>query len=211
MKTWITLATCITVSVLSLGICRVVNAQDAPPRPRVQLASPSSVPPAQTVELAQRDVKTETSTQKVETFKKEILEPAANPKTANPLSRSSQKFDLSFEDLKFEMEKGGAFDRTMLTDEINSYHGNVVSIRGFIRPANKQSGLTKFVFVRDNKECCFGPGAALYDCVLVRLKKGLDTEYTVRPVTIEGKFALKEYRVDGKAWSIYRMTDTKVK
>jgi hypothetical protein len=123
-----------------------------------------------------------------------------------------KKFDLSFDDLTFEMEKGGEFERTMLTEKINSYHGNTIKIRGFIRPSFSQSGLTKFIFVRDNKECCFGPGAAIFDCILVRLKKGLDTDYTVRPVTIEGTFALKTYNgPDGKVWSIYRMTDTVVR
>ncbi len=125
---------------------------------------------------------------------------------------SPQEFDLTFDDLKFEMEKGDDFDRTMLTEEINSYHGATIKVRGYIRPSFSQSGLTKFIFVRDNKECCFGPGAAIYDCVLVRLKKGLETEFTVRPVTIEGTFALKEYKgPDGKVWSIYRMTDVEIK
>ena len=121
-------------------------------------------------------------------------------------------FDLTFDNLKFEMEKGGKFDRSMLTPEINSYHNGTVRLRGYIRPSFSQTGLTKFIFVRDNKECCFGPGAAIYDCVLVRLEKGKKTNYTVRPVTIEGKFSLKEYKgPDGNVWSIYRMTDVNVK
>lgn len=123
-----------------------------------------------------------------------------------------KKYELTFDNLKFDMEKGGDFDRSMLTPKINSYNNSIVRLRGYIRPSFSQSGLTKFIFVRDNKECCFGPGAAIYDCVLVRLAKGLETDFTVRPVTIEGKFSLKEYKgPDGKVWSIYRMSDTKVK
>jgi hypothetical protein len=126
--------------------------------------------------------------------------------------QTPKTFELTFDNLKFEMEKGGDFDRSMLTPEINSYNNSTVSLRGFIRPSFSQSGLTKFIFVRDNKECCFGPGAAIYDCVLVKLAKGLETDFTVRPVTVEGKFSLKEYKgPDGKVWSIYRMIDTKVK
>lgn len=131
-----------------------------------------------------------------------------NPTKIDP----PKKFDLTFDNLKFEMEKGGKFERKMLTPKINSYHNSTVKIRGYIRPSFSQSGLTKFIFVRDNKECCFGPGAAIYDCVLVRLTKGLKTDYTVRPVTIEGKFSLKEYNgPDGNVWSIYRMSDAQVK
>lgn len=121
-------------------------------------------------------------------------------------------FDLTFDDLKFEMEKGSRFDRSLLTPKINSYNNGTVRLRGYIRPSFTQTGLTKFIFVRDNKECCFGPGAAIYDCVLVRLNAGSKTNYTVRPVTIEGKFSLKEYKgPDGNVWSIYRMSDAEVK
>lgn len=127
-------------------------------------------------------------------------------------SSTPKNFDLTFDDLKFEMEKGGDFDRSMLTPKINSYNNSTVKLRGFIRPSFSQSGLTKFIFVRDNKECCFGPGAAIYDCVLVKLAKGKKTDFTVRPITIEGKLSLKEYKgPDGKVWAIYRMSNTQVK
>ncbi len=126
--------------------------------------------------------------------------------------KSGEISDITFDDIKFEIEKGQAFERTMLTDGINAIDGKRVNLRGFIRPSTRQKGLTKFVFVRDNKECCFGPGAALYDCVLVQLTDGQKSDYTVRPVTIEGDFYLKEYKgPDGKIWAIYRMSNSVVK
>jgi hypothetical protein len=132
--------------------------------------------------------------------------------TDEPDDTPEKTFELTFDNLKFEMEKGGDFERSLLTPEINSYNNSIVRLRGYIRPSFSQTGLTKFIFVRDNKECCFGPGAAIYDCVLVKLASGSKTDFTVRPVTIEGKFSLKEYKgPDGKVWSIYRMSDTHVK
>ncbi len=134
-------------------------------------------------------------------------------KTEVPANEEPPKtFDLTFDDLKFDMQKGSPFERSLLTSKINGYHNSTVRLRGYIRPSFSQTGLTKFIFVRDNKECCFGPGAAIYDCVLVRLQDGSKTDYTVRPVTIEGKFSLKEYKgPDGNVWSIYRMSDAEVK
>jgi hypothetical protein len=86
-----------------------------------------------------------------------------------------------------------------------------VRLRGFIRPSFRQSDIEKFVFVRDDKECCFGPGAAIYDNALVSLKKGTQTDYTVRPVVVSGKLYLKEYATpDGMILSIYRIKNGKV-
>ena len=145
--------------------------------------------------------------------KKTVTPKTATRPTTKPASRKKQKrFALTFDDLKFDQEKDEAFDLKLLTPEIVSYHGGKVKIRGYIRPNFKQSGLTKFIFVRDNKECCFGPSAAIFDNILVRLEKGESTNYTVRPITLEGDFVIKEYRGDNdKVWSLYRMYNAEVK
>lgn len=147
---------------------------------------------------------------------KQAQSPKADSKpTASPTAAVKQnpgRYALTFDDLKFDMEKTEAFDRNMLSTKINGYHGGKIKIRGYIRPNFKQSGITKFVFVRDNKECCFGPEAAIFDNILVRLEKGNSTNYTVRPVIIEGDFVLKEYHGDnGNVWSLYRMYNAKIK
>jgi hypothetical protein len=138
----------------------------------------------------------------------------AEKRTSPTESRSSKQdvLDLTFDDLVFDMKKGDEFKRSMLTKKINDFNGSNIRLRGFIRPSFTQQGITKFIFVRDNKECCFGPGAALYDCVLVKLAEGVETDFTTRPIIVEGKFYLKEYKgPDGKVWSIYRMKEGKVK
>tara|TARA_Y100000385_G_C12937487_1_gene569489 strand:+ start:289 stop:756 length:468 start_codon:yes stop_codon:yes gene_type:complete len=118
---------------------------------------------------------------------------------------------LTFDDVEFEMEKGEEFERGLLTEKIKDLVGKRISIRGFILPnGTRESGNQKFILVRDNKECCFGPGAALYDCVLVKLEKGHEVDFTVRPVTVEGTFQLKELVIGGRTMAIYRMRDCKV-
>ena len=119
---------------------------------------------------------------------------------------------ITFDDIKFEMEKTERFNRDMLTKSITDLVKQRIKIKGYIRPSNRQRGLTKFIFVRDDKECCFGPGAALYDCILVTLSEGEKSDFTVRPITIEGEFYLKEYvSPDGQIWAVYRMKDAYVK
>jgi len=137
---------------------------------------------------------------------------ASATKEVKDVPRKQKQFALTFDDIKFDMKKTDKFDRKMLNDKINSYHGGKVKIRGYIRPNLKQDGIRKFIFVRDNKECCFGEGAAIFDNILVRMAKNKTTRYTVRPVTIEGNFVLKEYiGPDGDVWSLYRMYDAEVK
>lgn len=126
--------------------------------------------------------------------------------TGPPPTDRDGRLELTFDDLSFEMEKGDQFKRSMLTDRINTFHEADVRLRGFIRPSFRQSKIEKFVFVRDDKECCFGPGAAIYDNALVSLKKGTQTDYTVRPVVVTGQLHLKEYQTpDGMILSIYRI------
>ena len=91
--------------------------------------------------------------------------------------------NVTFDDVKFEIEKNEDFSRQILTDKINDFEGKRIKIRGYIRPSFKQTGIEKFILVRDNQECCFGPGAMIYDCMIVGMKKGTATEFTTRPIT----------------------------
>lgn len=119
--------------------------------------------------------------------------------------------DVSFDDVKFEMEKGAPFKRELITSEIEDLKGKKIRIRGYILPTFKRDGLKQFVLVRDNKECCFGPGAALYDCIIVRMEKGKSASFKVRPVAVEGTFYIKEFKVAKETMAIYRMKATSVK
>jgi hypothetical protein len=128
------------------------------------------------------------------------------------IRRSVNQNQITFDDIKFDMEKGQKFTRDLLTNAINELAGRRLQLKGFIRPSNRQKGLSKFIFVRDDKECCFGPTAAIYDCVLVSLADGESCDFTVRPITVEGDFFLKEFDgPDGRVWAVYRMKNGVVK
>jgi hypothetical protein len=120
--------------------------------------------------------------------------------------------NITFDDIKIDIKKGQAFKRSMLTDKVQEIDGSAVSLRGYILPSFQQKGITQFVLVRDNMECCFGPGAALYDCVVVEMEKGKSTSYTVRPVTVEGEFTVDELvGPDGTHLAIYHIRGLSVK
>lgn len=118
---------------------------------------------------------------------------------------SSKIKDITFDDIKFDIKKGDPFKRSLLTEKIEKLHGQPVRIRGYILPSFQQSGITQFVLVRDNMECCFGPGAAIYDCIVVEMEPGKSTSYTVRPIAVEGIFTIDEFKVDGKVMAIYHL------
>ena len=120
--------------------------------------------------------------------------------------------DLTFDGVKFPMKKGEKFKRSMLTKKIEDLDGQRVRIRGYILPSFQQKGIKQFILVRDNMECCFGPGAALYDCIVVEMAKGKSTSFTVRPVAVEGTFAIRPFKgPDGKHLALYHLTGLSVK
>jgi hypothetical protein len=136
-------------------------------------------------------------------------EPKAAVAPANrpvPPARVGPPREVTFDDIKFDMEKGAAFTRDLLPKRVTSLEQERIRIRGYILPSFQQAGLTQFVLVRDNMECCFGPGAALYDCIVVRMEPGKSTNFSIRPVAVAGVFRLQELRgPDGRHLAIYAM------
>ena len=118
--------------------------------------------------------------------------------------------EITFDDLKFDIEKDGDFKPEMITKELKELDKKTLTLRGFILPTSvfQQSGIKQFVLVRDNQECCFGPGAAIYDCVWVEMAPGKTANFATRVVTVKGKFEIdtEKYQYpDGGYYAIYRM------
>jgi hypothetical protein len=121
-------------------------------------------------------------------------------------ARRGQPQEITFDDIKFDMEKGAPFTPDLLPKRVTALEETRIRIRGYILPSFQQTGLTQFVLVRDNMECCFGPGAALYDCIVVRMEPGKSADFSIRPVAVQGTFRLQELRgPDGNHLAIYAM------
>jgi len=143
--------------------------------------------------------------------------PSSTAAGAVPARRPTAKAkgEISFDDLKFDIEKGEAYDPSKLTETIKALDGKQVHLRGFILPSTlfRETDINEFVLVRDNLECCFGPGAALYDCVVVNLVDKVTTDYTTRAVTVTGVLKLKEYKYpdDSGHFAIFNLQGTEVR
>jgi hypothetical protein len=131
------------------------------------------------------------------------LRPGA--KTVALAAAGDRPYDKTFDDLRFDMKLDEPFRRSMLTKTIEALAGQKVRIRGYILPTPQSHGIKQFVLVRDNKECCFGPGAALYDCILVEMQPPNTADFSIRPVTVDGKFDIHEVVMGGKHLAIYRI------
>jgi hypothetical protein len=172
-----------------------------------QAASTAASPePAPAVEVASEQPSAQDDAQ----AEVAVTEPAATetkPATApaKPAAPAGVQ-DITFDTIKFPLEKNEPYDHSKLTPAIEALNGRHVKLRGYILPSFQQSGITQFVLVRDNMQCCFGPGAALYDCVVVDMKPGKTTDFTVRPVAVEGIFELRDFKgPDGKYLAIYHL------
>jgi hypothetical protein len=117
--------------------------------------------------------------------------------------------DITFDDIKLELEKDEKFIRDKhLTEKVDKLQGQKIRIRGWIHPSVfTQTGIKQFVLVRDNQECCFGPGAALHDCIFVQMEEGTSTDFTTRPIAVEGVFKVEEIPggPKGRQLAIYGM------
>ena len=138
------------------------------------------------------------------------LQPGA--KTVALERAGNRPYDKTFDDLRFELKPGDPFQREMLPETIEQMGGQRIRIRGFILPTPQKRGIREFVLVRDNQECCFGPGAALYDCMLVEMQPGETAEFSIRPVAVEGTFNIQEIRgPDGKHLVIFHLSAESVR
>ena len=114
--------------------------------------------------------------------------------------------NVTFDDIKLEMKKGDAYDPSLLTDKVKQLDGMPIRIRGFIHPSIcLRTGITHFVLVRDDQECCFGPGALLHDCIIVDMTPPATADFTMRPVKAEGVFSTREVKFNDTVLAIYHL------
>lgn len=113
--------------------------------------------------------------------------------------------DITFDDLAFEQPKDVPYRREWLGSEIEALFGKRVRLRGYMLPSFRQRGIKHFILVRDNMECCFGPGAALCDSVAVEMLPPATAQFQVRPITVEGILEYEELQGPSGPACIFRL------
>ncbi|MFN7842577.1 MAG: DUF3299 domain-containing protein [Pirellula sp.] len=147
----------------------------------------------------------------------EPSDPAEVAKERKAREAAKKRGEITFDDLKFEIEKGAPFKSEMLTGENKELDKKTWKIRGFILPTTlfSKSNIREFVLVRDNQECCFGPGAALYDCIMVTMAPGKSIDFSTRVVAVKGVLEIDtesfKYPDSEEHYAIYKMTAEEVK
>ncbi len=94
---------------------------------------------------------------------------------------------------------------------LSGLNGKTIRIRGWMFPPPVEKGLPAFMFVRDNKDCCFGRKVLIYDKIGIRLRPGETTHYIVgHPFDVEGRMVIKTRIQDGELFLLYVIEDAVV-
>ena len=119
---------------------------------------------------------------------------------------------ITFDDLELKLPVNSKFSPEVLTPRVKELDGERVTIKGFIYAAGvfKQTGIQQFPLVK-NTQCKFGPGGLSYCVILVSLDDGVETDFTLQPITVEGILQVEPFSgPDGVTYSMYKMTGEKV-
>jgi hypothetical protein len=85
-------------------------------------------------------------------------------------------------------------------DTARAADGRNVLLKGYMYPGKQQRGITQFLLVRDQGDCCFGGNPKITDRVLVQLKdpahpRGID--FSPRLTKIAGRFVIRPMGAPG--------------
>lgn len=80
-------------------------------------------------------------------------------------------FTTQIADKKFKFFRG----KRRLHDDVAPLIGQKIYIKGYMWQTQRPDGLTDFVFLKDNGDCCFGGKAKPHDMMVVRMNDGKTT------------------------------------
>jgi hypothetical protein len=94
-------------------------------------------------------------------------------------------------------------------NEAQSLDGKEVFIKGYVYPGERQDGITRFLLVRDQGECCFGGNPKVTDRILVSLNNPKGFRFSNKLFKVAGVFHVMPpaRAIDAKGAVLYRLDD----
>jgi hypothetical protein len=91
--------------------------------------------------------------------------------------------------------------------------GSDVLLKGYMYPGKQQMGISQFLLVRDQGDCCFGGNPKITDRVLVQLTDPSGIAFTPRLVKIAGRFAVRPmgFAAGADGGVLYHLEDAQVR
>ena len=120
------------------------------------------------------------------------------------VTKTGKVTEITFDDLKCNMQEDIVFRPWMLTDRAKELDGSRIRLTGFMMPFDKQKGIENFVLLR-NSECKFGAGGKADHLLQVFLQPGVTVSYKGdQPLEVVGTLKINPFQgPDGNTWCIY--------
>lgn len=137
------------------------------------------------------------------------------PSKSFPKDRQTSALRLAFDDINLltvlNMDPVIPEAVAYMPDWLRSLDGERVRIRGFMYPTF-ETKVERFTLLRDNKECCYGPGAKIYDSIDVQMKPGTLANYVSDRESLEvvGRFRICMQAEQGYIMGLYVIEDATV-
>jgi hypothetical protein len=108
---------------------------------------------------------------------------------------------ISYEDLQPTAEK----PRQPVPDSALALNGKNVFIKGYVYPGKDLEGISEFLLVRDQGDCCFGGQPKITDRIQVKLADPEQLTFRSSLHKLAGKFRIKpmEKAVDATGGVVY--------
>jgi hypothetical protein len=205
-------AGCSSESAASPSVAAAIHPSSPP------VATTSEPPPAEAAAAKPTPEIQLTAAESAMASEKEVNDenPAPRPNRPPPADRAPRKpgdaEKITFEDLILGMQADVVFRPFMLTDRAKQLEGQRVSISGYMHGGVQSTRANKEFILLRNTECKFGPGGQADHLAQVYLRKGTTTEFTGKPVKVEGNLKVEPFEgTDGNTWAIYQLEDAQIK
>ena len=138
------------------------------------------------------------------------------PHRSFPNDRKTGALRLTYDDLNLfkvlNMDPVTPDAVSWMPEWLTSLNGKRIRIRGFMYPPFMAEDLERFVLLRDNMECCYGPGAKVYDFIEVHMQSGTTTDYIPisRPFDVVGRLKIDRQFVGSSIYALYFLEEAAV-